>query len=677
MTPAPTILHDLALVLGMAAITSVLFRWLRQPPVLGYLLAGLAVGPNVPFPVFADPVRVQALSELGVVLVMFAIGLEFSARRLVEVLPRAGLIGLIQIGTMFWLGELAGRLFDWSPLESLFLGGMLCVSSTMIVSRAYAEQGITGPPRDLVFGVLIVQDLAAVLLVALLTTLAAGGGRMAGGFAATVAPLVAGLAALVVGALVVVPRLIRWVGGFAGAETLLIAGVGICFGLSLLAHAAGFSAALGAFLAGMCIADSREAGRLTPLVGPLRDVFAAIFFVSIGMQVNPADVPGQLPMILAATALVLGGVTVSVALAAFLSGEPVQTAVRAGMSLAQIGEFSFLMAAAGPAGSRLTTTAVAVSVLTAFATPWMIRASASAALAVDRRLPRPVQAFAALYAAWITPIRGGAADGTAWRGIRRNVWLLLLDAGSIALLVILATAGWRTFVPWLELHAGLTLPLASGLLGALVVALAVPLGLGLFRQTRSLGGALGVLAFPLAGDRADLGAAPRRVLVMTLQLGFAVLIGIPLLALTQPFLPLAIGAPVLLAVVGVLGVAFWKSALNFQEHLRAGAQVLAESLLPSIRWDAGTAPAKLVLPGLGEPETAVVPAGGRCAGRTLAEINLRGRMAVTVIGISRGGDRRLIPVGGERLAAGDVLVLLGLPEALAAAREELEGKELI
>src|SRR3989454_220728 len=291
MQDAHAFLTSLTVVLAVAAVTTVVFQRLRQPVVLGYLIAGLIVGPHVPIPLVANPAVVQTLSELGVILLMFSLGLEFRLRKLMAVGPTAGLTALLQSSLMVWLGFTIGRLFGWTPLESLFAGAVIAISSTTIIAKAFDEQGITGTLREFVVGVLIVEDLIAVLLMAVLTAIASGTGLAAGPLVATVARLVAFLVTLVAVGLMVVPRAIRVIVRLNRRETTLVASIGICFTIALLAQAFGYSIALGAFLAGSLVAESGEEKQVERLVEPVRDVFAAVFFVSVGMLIDPAGGP--------------------------------------------------------------------------------------------------------------------------------------------------------------------------------------------------------------------------------------------------------------------------------------------------------------------------------------------------------------------------------------------------
>ncbi|HEY7600549.1 MAG TPA: cation:proton antiporter, partial [Candidatus Limnocylindrales bacterium] len=276
MHDAHEFLKTLTLVLGVAAVTSVLFQRLRQPVVLGYLIAGLLVGPHVAFPLFADPATIQTLSELGVILLMFALGLEFRLAKLVALAPTAGLTALIQCSFMIWLGFVLGRSFGWTPLESIFTGALLAISSTTIIAKAFDEQRVTGKLREFVVGVLIVEDLIAVLLMAALTAASTGSTLSAGELGLTLARLLGFLVTLVVAGLLIVPRAVQSTLRLGRAETTLVACIGLCFGIALLAQSFGYSVALGAFIAGSLVAESGGEKQIAPLVEPVKDVFAAI-----------------------------------------------------------------------------------------------------------------------------------------------------------------------------------------------------------------------------------------------------------------------------------------------------------------------------------------------------------------------------------------------------------------
>ncbi|HEX9610999.1 MAG TPA: cation:proton antiporter [Gemmatimonadales bacterium] len=675
-------LKSLTVVLAVAAVTTVVFQRLRQPVVLGYIIAGLIVGPHVPIPLIADRAVVQILSELGVILLMFSLGLEFSLAKLVRVGPTAGVTAVIQAGFMAWLGFLTGRLFGWTVLESVFTGAMIAISSTTIIAKVFDEQGIGGRLRELVVGILLFEDLIAVVFMAALTAVATGAGLSAGAIAVTVGQLALFLLALLAVGMLVVPRFIRLVVRIGRAETTLVASVGICFALAFVAQEFGYSVALGAFLAGSLVAESGRAEDVEHLVRPVRDMFAAIFFVSVGLLIDPALVARHWRAVVVLTGVVIGGNIVGVGFGAFLTGSGVRTAIQAGMSLAQIGEFSFIIAglglALGATGEFLYPVAVAVSAVTTLTTPWLIRVAEPVAELVDRKLPRPLQTFAALYGAWLERLRAASAARRV-AGIGRLVQLLILDAAVLSALIVTVALQLDTAAGALVSAVGIGTTAARVLVVVAACAASVPLILGIGRLSRRLGTTLAELALPHMVGKADLDAAPRRALVLTLQLGVASVTGILVVAITQPFLPSYAGPLVLAALLAGFGVAIWRSATDLQSHVRAGAQAVVAALTAYARaGGGGGAPApqlladvNRLLPGLGTPVAITVGERSPCVGQSLADLNLRGRTGATVLAISRNCESIAVPGAGERLQAGDVVALTGTQDAIAAAKTEL------
>ncbi len=685
MHGAHSFLTALATVLGVAAVTTVLFQRLRQPVVLGYVLAGLLIGPHLPLPLVADRETVELLSELGVILLMFSLGLEFSFRKLAEVGPVAGITAMVETSLMWSAGFLAGQALGWTTLESVFTGAIVAISSTTIVAKAFDQLGVRDQLRERVFGILIVEDLIAILLLAGLTAVATGSGLSAGALAKTTGRLAFFLGAMLAVGLLVVPRAIRAIRRLDRPETTLVASLGICFAFALAALEAGYSVALGAFLAGSLVAESGEAKYVEALVHPVRDMFAAVFFVSVGMLIDPALIARHWVAVALLVAIVLGGKTLSVSLGAFVTGGGTRTSVRSGMSLAQIGEFSFIIAglgvSLGATREFLYPVAVAVSALTTLTTPSFIRASGPAASLVDRKLPKPLQTVGALYGSWLEQVRTSPRSRTVGAELRRLARFVLLDAVAIVVLVIGTSLfigpASRHLVEWLGIAEG---PARTAVLGVETLV-AIPFAAGIVRNARRMGLAVAAAALPHGeGGQVDLAAAPRKALAITLQLAALILVGLPILAVTQPFLPAAPTAAIVLAVVLTVAVGFWRSATNLEGHVRAGAQVIAEALAKQARQDGRSAHPeedalarmRELMPGIGEPVALRLPSGSPAAGRTLADLNLRGLTGATVLALYRQGTGVTVPTAREQLAPGDVLALAGTGEAVAAARELLD-----
>jgi len=681
MHDAASFLRALTIVLGVAAAVTILFQRLRWPVVLGYILAGLIVGPHLPIPLVADPGVVQLLSELGVILLMFVLGLETSLTKLVRVGPTAGVTALIQAGVMLWLGFLVGRLLGWTLLESVFTGAIVAVSSTTIVVKTYDERKLGGKLRDLVIGILLIEDLIAVVMMATLTGIATGSGLSAGALMLTVGRLALFLAGLFLVGLFTVPRLIRMVLRLERPEITVVTTIALCFGFAYAAHAAGYSVALGAFLAGTLVAESEKGAEIEHLVHPIRDLFAAIFFVSVGLMIDPRLVLEHWGAVAVLSLVIIVGMTLSVTVGAFVTGAGARTSIQAGMSLAQIGEFSFIIAGLGltlgATGAFLYPVAVAVSAVTTLTTPLMIGASGRVAAYVDRKLPHALQTYTTLYGAWVEKLRTGRFTRRT-AGARRVVRFLVLDTVALAALVIGATVGAERVVASIAARLQVGDSAAATIATLLAAGLAVPLIIGIGRLAGRLGRILAASALPTPRHGVDFDHAPRRSLEITLQLTVVMVVTVVILAFAQPFLPSYAGPLLFLGLLAGFGAALWRSAADLDSHVRAGSEAVVDALRgyalpePTGEFRAITKVQDL-MPGLGATVAVQLTAASRGVGRSLAELDLRGRTGATVLAIRRDGAPIPSPGPGERLREGDVLALTGTADALDAARAALVG----
>jgi len=646
MHPVPRLIFDLATVLGAAAVITLVFRRLKQPAVLGYMLAGLIVGPHVPIPLVADLDNVKTLAELGVVLLMFSVGLEFDFRKLLAKGPAAMVLGAVQLGFTAWLGFLAGRALGWGFLQSAFMGAALAISSTMIIAKLFEEHGSRGHLRDRVLSVLVVQDLFAILLLAGLDASSASGFG-AGGLWLTlgkVALLLAGL--LGVGGMVV-PRLLRWAADRGRDETLLVASVGVCFTAAVLADRAGCSLALGAFLAGVLASASGRTPKIEHLVLPLRDLFGAIFFVAVGMLLEPRSLAAQAGPILALTAVVLLGQTLGATLGGALAGMPLRAGFRTGLALAQPGEFSFVLVGIGVnaryLGPDLLAVPVGVCLLTALLGPTLFRRGDELAAALERRIPVRINWYLKSYQTWAARL-GRSSLGRGPAPLRRPLIFLALDAALIDAVIIGASL-LKRHLPWFQ---------------------ALNLALGLV---------LGMLAWALAGRAGEIAGrllAPgpaqepgRRYLHASLSLALVLMVAAPSLALLQPFLPEGPMVAVFLGgLAGLLGL-LWAHSRRFPPDRATGS----EWLLSRVRapW-ADTGPD-------GPPALLSLQLTAQCPflGLPLGELGLEQRTGAAVLSLVRAG-RPLPPGADPVLQSGDLLALHGSPAALEAARGLLAGE---
>lgn len=682
MSIAENFLRDLALVLVAAALTTVLFQRLRLPVVLGYLVAGFLVGPRTPPRLISDETTIHTLSELGVVLLMFSIGLQFRVRQVVALAPTAGVTAAVEVSLMLGLGYLAGQLLGLGPAASLFVGGVVAISSTMIIAKVLEEHPAEREFGDFLYAVLVFEDLAAVILITLLTALGSGTavtatvvGRITGG-------LLIVLFAMLVGGMLIVPRAVRAVARLWKPETMLVASVGLCFGMAALAQAAGYSVALGAFLAGCLVAESGSGRQVEHEIRPVRDMFAAIFFVAVGMQFDVGQFAANWPLAAGVALLVIVGKLIGVSVGAFLAGRGVRAAVQTGMSMAQIGEFAFIIAATGlqlgAAPPQLYAIAIAASAITAFTTPWCVRFAEPLAAWVDRKLPHRLQTFASLYGSWVEMLRHVPQPVTPGRRIRRSLRFLLLDAVVVLAVVVTYAYLLRRLREGTLGAAFLPTDMARPLLALSALVLIAPFVLGIVNVARGLGLELAALALPpVPPGQVDNALAPRRLLAVTLQMAAVLLVGVPLTVASLPLVPAFSGIWVLAGALVLLGIGFWRSARDLEGHFRAGAELVVAALAKQSRAELPSVDlARQLLPGLGDFTAARVAKGSSADGQTLGDLNLRGRTGATVVGILHGETRTPFPEAEARLTAGDLVALTGSHDAIRAATEILEGREL-
>ena len=384
---------DLAVILIAAGIFTVISRALKQPPILGYIIAGFLVSPHLGLlPAISSVESVEQWSEIGIIFLLFALGLEFSFKKLLKV----GSTALITAGTncigMFMVGLMLGSALGWTTMESLFLGGMMSMSSSSVIIKAFNDLGLKKKPfAPLVFGSLIVQDLIAVVLMVLLSTLAVSNQFSGSEMVWNLAKLAFFIILWFLVGIYVIPTLLKKARKFMNDEILLIISIGLCFGMVSLATAVGFSSALGAFVMGSILAETIEGEHIEHLVSGIKDLFGAIFFVSVGMMIDPAVIGEHWGTILVIAILAVAGILTFITIGALLAGKSLDTAVHTGFSLAQLGEFGFILASLGVSlgvmRGFIYPVIISVSVLTTFATPFMIKAADPASLWLHRKLP--------------------------------------------------------------------------------------------------------------------------------------------------------------------------------------------------------------------------------------------------------------------------------------------------
>jgi CPA2 family monovalent cation:H+ antiporter-2 len=566
-------IQDLAVIMLIAGLVTVLFHRLKQPVVLGYLVAGVIIGPHTPpFALVRDEATIQILAELGVVFLLFSLGLEFSLRKLARVGATAVVAALAEIVLMLWLGFVVGGLFGWKPMDALFLGAILSISSTTIIVKALDELGLKRERfAQLIFGILIVEDILAVGMIALLSGIAVTGSASPGEIGATVGGLALFITVALMVGLLTVPRVLAYVASFHSHEMLLVSVLGMCFGFCLLVITLGYSVALGAFVIGAIMAESRPLRTIERLIEPIRDMFSAIFFVAIGLLLDPrALVDHAGPIALITAAVVVGKVT-SCGVGTFVTGQDGRTALRVGMGLAQIGEFSFIIASLGVSlgvtSDFLYPIAVAVSAVTTFLTPYLIRLSDPLAAWLGRVLPEPATRVLGLYTTWLGGIRPQGDRAVLARVVRRSLFNVLVNFALVA--AVFLAGGWvaARFAPTLAGWVPSERIRNAALWGAALVV-SLPFLVAAYRKV----GALSLLLAEV-GVRPELAGRytgrARRVVAEVIPIAALVAMMLLITALSASILP---PAELLLLVLGVgaaLVALLWRRLVGLHARLQA------------------------------------------------------------------------------------------------------------
>ena len=668
-------LQDLAVVMIVAGAVTIVFHRLKQPVVLGYIIAGAVIGPHTPpFPLIHDQEAIDTLAELGVVLLMFSLGLEFNLRKLRQVGAAAFLAAFLEIVLMVWIGYEIGRLFGWSVMDSIFLGAILSVSSTTIIIKALGDLGKSRERfAQLIFGILIIEDILAIAMIALLSGVAVNGHLSFADLSMTVGRLAVFLVTVLVAGLITVPRLLAYVARFKSNEMLLVTVLGLCFGVSLLAAKLGYSVALGAFLIGAIIAEAREIHRVEALTEPIRDMFSAIFFVAIGLLIDPVMLAQfWLPILIITLAVVVGKV-LTCSFGAFVGGNDTRTSLRVGMGLAQIGEFSFIIAALGQTlkvtSGFLYPIAVAISAVTALSTPYLIRNADAMVSWFDRIAPPSLVNTLEIYTRWVGQWGGARKSSLAARLIRRWVIQMALNVALITA-VFIAAAYWGGSPP--EWSGRFKLP--GEWLKAVVWLAAALLSLPMFIATARKLQALGMLVADLKVKESVAGKhtrAIRAIVAQVIPIAGTVVLGLYVILLSSTLLS---SVRVFLVLLVAAGLASWLLRRSFIRVYARAQVALAETLAepPPV----SSQPAPVIPPLLAEAtlETVTIAANSPAVGRLIRQLELRSRTGVSIVGISRRDASLVNPGPDEEIQAGDRVLLLGLPGQMNAARAVFDSR---
>lgn len=455
----PELISDLAIMLLTAGVVTVIFKKIKQPLVLGYIVAGFLIGPYMPlFFTVADSASISTWSEIGVIVLMFGLGLEFNLHKLAQVGGTAIITALTEVGGMLLIGFGIGQLLGWGIMDSVFLGGMLSMSSTTIIIKAFDELGVRNQGfAQLVFGTLVIEDIAGIFMMIILSTLSVSQSISGGALAMKLALLVLYLALWLILGIYLLPTLMNKATPLMNDETLLVSSLGICFGMVLLANALGFSSALGAFMAGSLLAGTVHAERVEHLTSGVKDLFGSVFFLSVGMMLDPAMIVKYIVPILIITLVTLVGKLIFSSLGVLLSGQTLKNAVHCGCSLAQIGEFAFIIASLGLSlgviADYIYPIIVSVSIITTLTTPSFIKGSDKLYEWLEKVLPSKLTEKLARYTDEEQSSKEKNGDWSAYLGryvkVTAFYGVVMLGIALIGSLVQLPLLGKLGLEPWL------------------------------------------------------------------------------------------------------------------------------------------------------------------------------------------------------------------------------------
>ena len=648
MSDLAPLISDLALILICAGIMTLVFKKLKQPLVLGYVVAGFLASPHMPFtPSVMEQASVKVWADIGVIFLLFALGLEFSFKKIVKVGGPAVIAACTVIFCMIMLGIGVGSAFGWSQMDSLFLGGMIAMSSTTIIYKAFDDLGLRKKQfTSLVLSILILEDILAIVLMVMLSTMAVRHNFEGTQMLESVAKLLFFLILWFVVGIYVIPLFSRKCRKLMSDETLLIVALALCFGMVVLAAKTGFSAAFGAFIMGSILAETIDAERIERLVMPVKDLFGAIFFVSVGMMVDPSMIADYAVPILVITLAVIMGQALFGTLGVLLAGQPLKTAMQCGFSLTQIGEFAFIIASLGVSlhvtGQFLYPIVVAVSVITTFLTPYMIRFAEPASNYVDAHLPERWRNFLSRYASGSHTVN----HESLWKKL--IVALLRITLVYSIVCVAVVALAFRFLVP-------LCRESLPGIWGSLLAAVLIILCLSPFLRAIMIKKNHSVeFATLWKADRSN-----RAPLVATIVLRVLLAVGFLMFVISGLFqvsVGLVLGIAFLLVVLMILSRQLKRQSIlierRFFQNLRS-RDIQAEYLGEKKPQYAG----RLLSKDLHLADY-VIPGESLWAGKTLADLNLGKQYGVHVVSILRGKKRINIPGASVRLFPEDKIQVI-------------------
>lgn len=667
MSHLATLINDLALILICAGVMTLLFKKLKQPLVLGYVVAGFLASPHMPYtPSVMDTANIQTWADIGVIFLLFALGLEFSFKKIVKVGGAAIIAACTIIFYMILLGITVGTGFGWQRMDSIFLGGMIAMSSTTIIYKAFDDLGMRKKQfTGLVLSVLILEDILAIVLMVMLSTMAVRHNFEGSEMLESIGKLLFFLILWFVVGIYLIPELLKRCRKLMSEETLLIVSLGLCFGMVVMAARTGFSAAFGAFIMGSILAETVEAESIERLVKPVKDLFGAVFFVSVGMMVDPAMIVEYALPIIVITLAVIFGQSLFGTLGVLLAGQPLKTAMQCGFSLTQIGEFAFIIASLGVSlhvtSDFLYPIVVAVSVITTFLTPYMIRFAEPASNFVDTHLPVKWKNFLLHYSSGSQTMN----HESLWKKLILALTRITIVYSIVSIAVV--ALAFRFLVPlFLEHIPGIW----GRLLAAVVIILFISPFLRAIMIKKNHSAEFVTLWNDSRGNRAPLVATI--VIRILIAVSFVMFV---ISGLFKVSVGLLLGVAVLLVIMMILSRQLKKQSImierKFFQNLRY-RDMRAEYMGEKKPEYAG----RLLSRDLHLTDFEV-PGESAWAGKTLAELNFGKKYGIHVVSILRGRKRINIPGASVRLFPEDKIQVIGTDEELNQFSSEMEKAAIL
>ncbi len=687
MAEIPFLVKDLALILMVAGIVTIIFKKLKQPLVLGYIVAGFLVSPHMPYTMSViDETDIKTWADIGVIFTLFSLGLDFSFKKIVKMGASPIIATIVIVFSMMMLGISIGHGFGWSKMDCIFLGGMLAMSSTTIIYKAFDDMGLRQQKfAGMVMSVLILEDILAIVMMVMLSAIAGGNNPDGEQMIGSVIKIAFFLVLWFIVGIFAIPLFLRSVRKLINNETLLIVALGLCCGMAVLSTKVGFSSAFGAFVMGSILAETIEAEKIIKLVEPVKNLFGAIFFVSVGMLVDPKILIEYAIPILALVGSILIGQAIFGTFGFMLGGESLKSAMRCGFSMAQIGEFSFIIASLGLSlgviSNYLYPVVVAVSVITTFLTPYMIRLATPTYQVMEKHLPKRLINILNHFAM----SHPSTTQQSKWKSLLRQMLIntvaySILTAAVIALMFTFVLPFTRSLFPGWKLHW-----YANAITGILTLVLIAPFLRAIIMKKNHSN----------EWKRLWVESSINRIpLLFTIVVRFVIALAFIFyicnyLTRFTDALMIIIG----IAVVSLMIASRWTKKRSIKMERLFIHNLRSRDIMAQVNGEKKPLYEGHLLDRDIHISDFDVPEDSSWGGKTLKELHLRERFGVDMSSIMRGSQRLNIPNGDTVIFPGDKLQVIGnddqlqkfatalstdlIPEDLEIEKREMKLRQLI